>query len=413
MEKREELKTALSRFLNEHLERIIFSNPRSREHYIKLVVRPVLLRGTLHFQIEEFTEKQAFQKNLKKDAALNYLMEQLETLYRNGEAVSADGSLTVLISKKGTVTFKEKKRPQTGTKETAVKAPEDVSESALQKARIPAAPVLLVHNRTKKYLLPEGTPVPFLVDLGVMTAEGRVVKSRYDKFRQINRFLEFIEDILPKLDRSRTNTIIDFGCGKSYLTFAMYYYLKEVKGYQIRVIGLDLKKDVIELCSRLAKKFRFDGLQFLHGDIAGFEGVEQVDMVVTLHACDTATDFAMAKAVRWGAKVILSVPCCQHEVNAQIQNEMLAPVLQYGLLKERMAALMTDGIRAQLLEAAGYRTQVLEFIDMEHTPKNIMVRAVYQGRKKDTAPLKELLSELHTEPTLYRLFCEAGVISED
>ena len=381
IEKREELKAALGRFLDENLERMIFSN-----------LRPVLLRGTLHFQIEEFTEKQAFQKNLKKEAALNYLMEQLETLYRNGEAVSAAAFLNILISKKGTVTLKEKKR---------------ASEQKIE------APTIPVHNRTKKYLLPEGTPVPFLVDLGVMTAEGRVVKSRYDKFRQINRFLEFIEDILPRLDRSRTNTIIDFGCGKSYLTFAMYYYLKEVKGYQIRVIGLDLKKDVIELCSRLAKKFGFDGLQFLHGDIAGFD---EVDMVVTLHACDTATDFAMAKAVRWGAKVILSVPCCQHEVNAQIQNDLLSPVFQYGLLKERMAALITDGIRAQLLEAAGYRTQVLEFIDMEHTPKNILIRAVKGAGPKEVrkerqsegaaAELKACMEFLHVNPTLARLLEE-------
>lgn len=177
----------------------------------------------------------------------------------------------------------------------------------------------LSHNRTKKYVLQEGVPVPFLVDLGVMTAEGKVVKSRYDKFRQINRFLEFIEDVLPNLDPNRTNTIIDFGCGKSYLTFAMYYYLHVLKKYSIRVIGLDLKKDVIALCNRLSKKFEFENLTFLHGDIAGYEGVDQVDMVVTLHACDTATDYALAKAVKWGAKVILSVPCCQHEINKQIQ----------------------------------------------------------------------------------------------
>lgn len=389
MERREELKTIMARYLDETLERVIFSNPRNREKFIKLVVRPTLLRGELHFHIEEFTEKQAFQKNLKKDETLEYLLEQLEVLYRNAEAVSSAGSLNLMISKKGTVTIKEKKRPQ------------KVS-----------APAVLSHNRTKKYLLPEGTPVPFLVDLGVMTSEGRVVKSRYDKFRQINRFLEFIEDILPRLDRTRTNTIIDFGCGKSYLTFAMYYYLKEVKGYSIRVIGLDLKKDVIALCSRLAEKFGFDGLQFLHGDIAGFEGVEKVDMVVTLHACDTATDFAMAKAVRWGAKVILSVPCCQHELNKQIDNDLLAPVLQYGLLKERMSALLTDGIRAQLLEAAGYRTQVLEFIDMEHTPKNIMIRAVYQGKKKEMKELKEMMSRLHAEPMLYRLLDEEGYLAE-
>lgn len=401
MEKREELQAALGRLLNEKLERMIFSNPRSREHFIKLTVRPISLRGALYFQIEEFTEKQAFQKNLQKEEALSYLLGQLETLYRNAEAAALDASLTVLISKKGTVTIKEKRRSLQGKKQ-------------IEPARISAEPAgLPLHNRTKKYLLPEGTPVPFLVDLGVMTADGHVVKSRYDKFRQINRFLEFIEDILPRLDKGKVNTIIDFGCGKSYLTFAMYYYLKEVKGYQIRVIGLDLKKDVIALCSRLAQKFGFTELQFLHGDIAGFEGVDQVDMVVTLHACDTATDYAMAKAVRWGAKVILSVPCCQHEVNKQIQNELLAPVLQYGLLKERMAALLTDGIRAQLLEAAGYRTQVLEFIDMEHTPKNIMVRAVYQGNKKDTAELKRMLSELHTDPTLYRLFLEEGILTEE
>ncbi|MBD9274460.1 SAM-dependent methyltransferase [Clostridium sp. AF32-7AC] len=188
----------------------------------------------------------------------------------------------------------------------------------------------LSHNRTKKYVLQEGVPVPFLVDLGVMTAEGKVVKSRYDKFRQINRFLEFIEDVLPNLDPNRTNTIIDFGCGKSYLTFAMYYYLHVLKKYSIRVIGLDLKKDVIALCNRLSKKFGFENLTFLHGDIAGYEGVDQVDMVVTLHACDTATDYALAKAVKWGAKVILSVPCCQHEINKQIQNDLLSPVLQYA-----------------------------------------------------------------------------------
>lgn len=398
MEKREELQAALGRLLNEKLERMIFSNPRSREHFIKLSVRPISLRGALYFQIEEFTEKQAFQKNLLKEEALSYLLGQLESLYRNAEAAAAEQSLIILISKKGTVTIKEKRRSVQGKKQT-------------EAVKLSAAPAVLpLHNRTKKYLLPEGTPVPFLVDLGVMTADGRVVKARYDKFRQINRFLEFIEDILPRLDKGNVNTIIDFGCGKSYLTFAMYYYLKEIKGYPIRVIGLDLKKDVIALCSRLAQKFGFTELQFLHGDIAGFEGVQRVDMVVTLHACDTATDYAMAKAVRWGAKVILSVPCCQHELNKQIQHDLLAPVLQYGLLRERMSALLTDGIRAQLLEAVGYRTQVLEFIDMEHTPKNIMVRAVYQGTKKDSAEVRELISALHAEPTLYQLFREEGLI---
>jgi len=232
-----------------------------------------------------------------------------------------------------------------------------------------------------------------------------VVKSRYDKFRQINRFLEFIEDILPKLDRDRENTIIDFGCGKSYLTFAMYYYLHELKGYEIRVIGLDLKKDVIERCNLLARRYGYDKLTFYHGDIADYEGVSEVDMVVTLHACDTATDYALYKAVSWGAKVILSVPCCQHELNRQISCEMLEPVLRYGLIQERMAALCTDAFRAELLERRGYRTQILEFIDMEHTPKNLLIRAVYDGKRRENKEeLERLRGFLHVEPTLWRLF---------
>ncbi|MDO5349837.1 MAG: SAM-dependent methyltransferase [Lachnospiraceae bacterium] len=265
----------------------------------------------------------------------------------------------------------------------------------------------LSHNRVKAYVLEEGIPVPFLIDLGVMTREGKVVRSKYDKFRQINRFLEFIEDILPQLSKDRENTIIDFGCGKSYLTFAMYHYLKVVKGYKIRVIGLDLKQDVIDHCNELSRKYGFQTLQFYHGDIASYEGVDHVDMVVTLHACDTATDYALAKAVGWGAKVILSVPCCQHEWNRQMKNEMMKPVLQYGILKERMAALYTDGMRAQILEHMGYRTQILEFIDMEHTPKNILIRAVYQGKKKDNRKeIQEILNFWGVNTTLWELLLE-------
>ena len=190
---------------------------------------------------------------------------------------------------------------------------------------------------------------------------------------------------LPQLDSGRELMIVDFGCGKSYLTFAMYYYLHELKNYDIRVIGLDLKKDVIEHCGQLAKRYGYDKLTFLEGDIADYEGVQSVDMVVTLHACDTATDYALAKAIGWDAKVILSVPCCQHEMNSQIQNQVLAPIMEYGMLKERFAALVTDGLRAKYLEAAGYDAQVLEFIDMEHTPKNILLRAVKTGKINEKA----------------------------
>ena len=209
-----------------------------------------------------------------------------------------------------------------------------------------------------------------------MTQDGKIVRTKMDKFRQINRFLEFVEDILPQLDKDRELTLLDFGCGKSYLTFAMYYYLHELKGYDIRIIGLDLKTDVILHCNELAKKYGYEKLTFLVGDIADYEGVDLVDMVVTLHACDTATDYALAKAVGWNAKVILSLPCCQHEVNKQIQSEDYSLLTRYGIIKERFSALTTDAIRANLLECCGYKTQLLEFIDFEHTPKNILIRAV-------------------------------------
>ena len=270
-------------------------------------------------------------------------------------------------------------------------------------------PLDLNHNRKKQYILQEGVPVPFLQDLGVMTEEGKIVHARSDKFRQINRFLEFIEDILPQFDSGRELTILDFGCGKSYLTFAMYYYLHELKSYDIRIIGLDLKTDVIRKCNELAKKYQYDKLTFLEGNIADYTGAEEVDMVVTLHACDTATDFALAKAIGWNAKVILSVPCCQHELNRQMKNDVLSPIMNYGLLKERMAALVTDGLRAEYLKREGYDVQVLEFIDMEHTPKNILLRAVKTGRRADNEEsIRACETFLRVTPTLGRLLDEKG-----
>ena len=380
---KETLESMLDYFINEHLKQVTVSNPVNKEKLIKVKIRPLSLKGELMFQAEEFTAKQAFHKNMNRAEVLLYLPKLLADDFRQAELSSGLGSATVLVSKKGMATVKSK---------------------YIDQAKKTAAPVLPEHNRQKRYVLAEGLPVPFLVDLGVMTAEGKVVRSQYDKFRQINRFLEFIEDILPKLDKARETTMIDFGCGKSYLTFAMYYYLHQLKGYPIRIIGLDLKEDVIERCNQLARRYEFEHLDFYYGDIADYEGVSQVDMVVTLHACDTATDYALEKAVRWGAKVILSVPCCQHELNGQIKNELLQPVLQYGLIKERMAALYTDAVRAELLEQMGYRTQILEFIDLEHTPKNILIRAVKEGAPKENGEeLRQLLDFLQVQPTLYRL----------
>jgi len=303
------------------------------------------------------------------------------------ELDSSKGQVRVLVSKKGSPSIKVKRQQK-------IEAPSPVPQ----------------HNRQKSYILKEGTPVPFLVDLGVMTTEGKIIASRYDKFRQINRFLEFIEDILPRLDKNRENVIIDFGCGKSYLTFAMYYYLHELKGYLIRVIGLGLKQTVIVDGTRLGERYGYDKLKFYHGDIASYEGVDHVDMVVTLHACDTATDYALAKAVRWGASVILSVPCCQHELNKTMHQELMAPVFQYGLIRERMAALYTDALRAEILENQGYRTQILEFIDMEHTPKNILIRGVKQGGKKDNRrEIQEIMEFLHGKLTLADLLLKEDI----
>ena len=384
------LRQILEFCLDKDLERILLNNPVDASIFSKTKIRPLLLKGELIFQAEEQRGKQAFHKNLNIDEAILYVENCLAHDFRQGEITSAKGKGTVLVSKKGKMTVKFKQQARIITQKT------------------------LEHNRKKQYLLAEGTPVPFLVDLGVMTKEGQIVHSRYDKYRQINRFLEFIEDILPQLDKHKENIIIDFGCGKSYLTFAMYYYLKELKGYPVRIIGLDLKKEVIRHCSELSIRYGYDKLSFTCGDIASYEGVDHVDMVVTLHACDLATDYALEMAVGWDAKVILSVPCCQHELNKQIKNPVLQPVLEYGLIKERMAALYTDAIRAQILEYTGYNTQILEFIDMEHTPKNILLRAVSrkkneispaeeEKRQKAGEQVKELIRFLHADPAIARL----------
>lgn len=360
------------------------SNPREKGGVTKVKIRPMLVKEKLVFQFEAFENNQAFHENVSAEEAVIKVQKYME-LFKQLQMMTKTVNYTILVSKKGKVTVQKK-----GVKGEVKK-------------------VDLSHNRSKKYILEEGVKVPFLYDLGVQTADGKIVKSRFDKFRQINRFLEFIEDILPQLAKDKEVTILDFGCGKSYLTFAMYYYLHELKGYDIRIIGLDLKKDVIRLCNELSEKYGYEKLKFLEGNIADYTGVDEVDMVVTLHACDTATDFALAKAVGWKAKVILSVPCCQHELNGQIQNDMLAPVLKYGLIKERMAALITDALRAEYLEGEGYDAQILEFIDMEHTPKNILIRAVKAGKKKaNKEEIKNCEKQLHVSPMLGRLLEDKG-----
>ncbi|HUQ22437.1 MAG TPA: SAM-dependent methyltransferase [Gaiellaceae bacterium] len=261
------------------------------------------------------------------------------------------------------------------------------------------------HDRPKRYLLEEGTPVPFLVELGVMTPEGAVRKGRYDKFRQVNRFLELVDDVVPSLRPEGTLRIVDFGCGKSYLTFAIHHLLTALRGREIELVGLDLKEDVIEACSAFAARSGTVGLRFECGEIAGFDADGEVDLVVSLHACDTATDEALAQAVRWGADAILAVPCCQNEAYGQLESALLGPLLRHGLAKERFGALVTDALRAQLLELAGYRTQLVEFVALEHTAKNVLIRAIKGDRAGDAARLayEQLRDALHLEPALERL----------
>lgn len=356
---------------------------KNEELPVKIKVRPVAMKDKIEYQVSEFIGRKVFHKNYKKDELKKKITDWMQEDYKQAQFTMTDATAQILSGKHSqTVKYKKCKE---------VRVQRDLS-----------------HNRTKRYILPEGTPVGFLIDLGVMTKEGKIVRQKYDKYRQINRFLEFVEDILPQLSKEREQTIIDFGCGKSYLTFAMYYYLKELKGYDIRIIGLDLKEDVIAHCNELKDKYGYGKLSFLVGDIASYTDVDAVDMVVTLHACDTATDYALAKAVQWGAKVILSVPCCQHEANRMMENELLQPVLQYGILKERMAAIMTDAVRANLLTAKGYDTQILEFIDMEHTPKNLLIRAVKTGRSCSGEALKEMTDAIHGHLTLEKLLYPDG-----
>ena len=400
--------------INEELEQIILSNSKDQARGTKVKVRPVLIKGELLFQETLYKGTQVFHENFGAEEMISRVETYLQDLFKQGEIKGQKEEATILVSKKGKMTIKRRKGAgaagQGGTAANQGNKMPGANESAEMPGDKSRAQeqlrASLQHNRTKQYILMEGKPVDFLVGLGVQTPDGKVTKNRYDKFRQINRYLEFIEDVLEELPKDRTIRIIDFGCGKSYLTFAMYYYLHELQGRDIQVTGLDLKMDVINHCNQLAEKLHYDNLHFEHGDISSYEGADAVDMVVTLHACDTATDYALEKAVKWGASVIMAVPCCQHEINKQIKNDVLQPILKYGIIKERMSALITDALRANLLEQQGYDTQILEFIDMEHTPKNILIRAVkrkgMQPRKKAGASgdMKEVTEFLHIAPTL-------------
>lgn len=361
-----------------------FSNVRAKGEipYYQVKVKPVLIKNQLYYQLEYIFDTKVIHENLSGDQFIEKTM-QILTKMKQVNIYTLGNDYQVLISKKFKATII--KKPPTKLKDQGY----------------------LSHNRKKQYIFEEGIPVPFLVELGVMNEQGKVIKNKYDKFRQINRFVEMVKDVVNELPGNKKLRIIDFGCGKSYLTFALHHYLTQLCGLDIEVIGLDLKEDVINTCNNLVKKLEMNNIKFLVGDIENYTEHNEVDMVVTLHACNTATDAALAKAVQWNAKVILSVPCCHHELYTQIENEILAPILDYGIIKERFAALATDGIRAHILQIVGYKTQLLEFIDMEHTPKNILIRAIKTDNVDNIEHLvssyKSLTSFLSVEPSLEKM----------
>lgn len=379
-----EIKQAVQEALKKVVPRIVISN-KSDENYIykKIDIRLVTIKGKEQYQITSYTDKQAFQSNIDKVMLLGKLMEIFPDKMKQMNVFSTECEYSFKMSKKGKLLKNENKNNKT-----------KLSKYEGQ-------------NRVKNYILKEGMIIPPLVDMGIFTKDGKIVKSMYDKYKQINRFVEMVDDVL-KDDGSEVINIIDFGCGKSYLTFVLYYYLVEIKNKRTNIVGLDLKEDVIEKCNKAAKKYGYDRLKFELGDINGYQSDMPVDMVVTLHACDTATDYALYNAVKWDAKYILSVPCCQHEVNKQIKCEDLAPIMKYGILKERMSALATDGLRGNMLEYCGYRTQLLEFVDMAHSPKNILIRAVKGNISKEKSrkaleEAKAMCQMLGVEPQIVKL----------
>lgn len=346
----------LERLMARKLAHATISQPRQKSNELKRIkLKPVEIKGDYMIQLEYQFERILKHENIPLDQMVTKL-DAIFADFRQMHAQFSDETVQIQLSKKNKVLWKSDKK-------------ENVT------------PINLSHNRKKQYLLDADTPHPFLIRLGVQTEEGKVKKQKFDKFKQINRFLEFIEDSLKHLPTDRTIRILDFGSGKSYLTFALYHYLKIEKGLDIVVTGLDLKKEVIEECNRIAQDLQYDQLQFLVGDINDYNDEQAIDMVVTLHACDVATDMALARAVRWGAKVILSVPCCQHELNRQLNCSQLDVMLDHGIIRERFASLATDSIRAQILELVGYDAQLLEFIDLENTPKNILIRAYFTGKE--------------------------------
>lgn len=383
----EELVQFLTIMCKADMDKIVVSKAASKTETFKKIIIEKKSNG---YQIAKYTDKQVFHENVKSNELCEKCAELINDRFRQVNGFAKNEEHIILISKKGKCNYQVKKRALDTVAVTSNKAAGNE------------------HNRKKNYILDEGMTIEPLMDMGVLTKDGRIVNSKYDKYRQINRFIEIIDDEVSKI-KTDTLNVIDFGCGKSYLTFVVYYYLTEIRKINVNMIGLDLKEDVIVKCNEAAKKYGYTGLHFEMGDINGYKTPFDVDMVITLHACDTATDYALYNAIMWNARMIFSVPCCQHELNSQIKPQDISIMAHYGIIKERFCALATDAIRANLLEYCGYKTQVLEFIDLENTPKNLLIRAVRRpmtpknSREKLLTEVEKLMKEYAFEPTLYKL----------
>ena len=386
----EELKKALDEIFKDNIIKVVISNKVNKEiKYNKISVNLKETNKGRFYQIEKFTDKQVFHENIDIESVNEKVYECLNGAYKQLSAWSDNYTYDMKISKKGKVFLGKKKSD---------------NSKVIKKG----------HNKEKNYILKEGMIIEPLIDLGVFTKEGKVINSKYDKYKQINRFIEIIDDEIKKNDYKEL-TILDFGCGKSYLTFVLYYYFVKIKNINVKMIGLDLKEDVIKKCNEIAQRYKYDNLHFELGDINGFKYNNKVDMVITLHACDTATDYALYNAIKWNSKMIFSVPCCQHEFNSQMKADELSILTKYGIVQERIAALMTDSVRANLLECAGYKTQLLEFIDISHSPKNILIRASKSNvskekREKSLKEVNNLIETFNFNPTLFNLLKDDKLI---
>ena len=356
---------------------IISGKKKKDNKYEKAKIQRIIINDNDMLQLSLFTDKQVFHYNYSDSEINDKIIELLENDFNNLELTTNSYIYSYRITSKGKVLSNRKK----------------IDNALINPVN---------HNRHKNYLIEEGTIVPPLIDLGVMMPDGRVVKASYDKFKQINRFLEIVDD---SIKNEKQLNIIDFGCGKSYLTFILYYYFTEIKKINVNMIGLDLKEDVIDNCNEIAKKYNYTNLHFYKGNISDYSEKSNIDMIVTLHACDTATDFALYHAINMKGRYIFSVPCCQHEINNQLSNDILHPITKFGILKDRYSAILTDAIRANILQYYGYKTNVMEFVDFENSPKNLLIRATLTNNKniKIKEEIDNLIKEYKINQTLYDL----------